>query len=164
MALHLKGEIKIPLGGYTYVTIKRHNKQPTIGILTYKQINTMAGHRVIIPTKSGVKLSSKQFEQLIKNAPLIASTIESLQQSKTKAITLPCNDSAVPVVHTSDTISEPIGKKLVEADNLNNTDENQKLLQTFESHEIICEQQQLIKPKHYRQIKRPRKQYVSIES
>ena len=72
---------------------------------------------------------------------MIASTIESLQQFKTKAITLPCNDSAVPVVHTSDTISEPIGKKLVEADNLNNTDENQKLLQTFESHEIICEQQ-----------------------
>ena len=159
MALHLKGEIKIPLGEYIYVTIKRHNKHPTIGILTYKKINTMTGQRVMIPTQFGVKLSSKQFVQLIKNAPLIASTIESLQQSKTKAITLPCNDSAVPVVHTS----EPIGKKLVEADNLNNTDENQKLLQTFESHEIICEQR-LANPKQHRQIKRPRKQYVSIES
>ena len=43
-------------------------------------------------------------------------------------------------MHSSDVISEPIGKKLIKNDTSIETDENQKILQTFEPQLNICDQ------------------------
>ena len=107
MALHFKGETQFPLGGDTYVTIKRRNKQPTIRISSYKNLKTITGRNVLIPTRFGVMLSPRQFDQLIKNTPLMVSTIESLQESKTSK----CEDSSMSVFISSETAPEPVEKE-----------------------------------------------------
>lgn len=111
MALHSKGETKFCLGRNIYVTIKTHNKLPTISILEYINLRTNTGTNVLVPSRSGVTLTPKQFKQLIMNIPLMTSTIESLQPPQTNNTTpskAVCRARSVPVGVSSDTVTEPL--------------------------------------------------------
>lgn len=167
MALHFKGETKFPLGGHTYVTIKTRYKQPTIKIQSYKNLKTATGHSVIIPTRCGVMLSTIQFEQLLKNTPLMRSTLESLRQSKRGNKAHTCTEKTVSDIDTADAISEHAEKTLIERDTPIETDvgDSKEIVQSSDTQSPIVEPRPQIEngPQLKKSCGRPSKQRISSQ-
>ena len=69
-----------PLGKELYVSVSSVKGEPVLKIVRCKVVQSLItpGKSVVLPTRSGVGLTKKQFEQLVRNAPLVFSTMDSL--------------------------------------------------------------------------------------
>ena len=82
-----KGETKFSLGRDLYLTVNMWNGQPKIHIRKFKTLRSLVtpGKVNVIPTRFGVCLERKQFEEIIKNSPAIFSELYLMTGESTDA-------------------------------------------------------------------------------
>ena len=75
-----KGETKFPLGGDLFLTVNLWKGQPKIHIRKFKALRSLItpGKVTVIPTRFGVCLDKRQFEQVLKNMPAIFSELSTM--------------------------------------------------------------------------------------
>ena len=100
MSRQSESQTNIPLGNDVYLTLNTRKGESTIKIMRCKVVQSLIipNQSVVIPTRVGIEINRKQFEQLLHNAPLIFSLMDK--------------------THHSSSVCEPLtGERLVEVGN-----------------------------------------------